>query len=148
MKCEKCGNEANFFYSSTVNGQHEEHCYCAKCAEEAGLENAFADDTMQVFGEMLGGLFGGMLMPARVLSAFDGFGGPIRDMLAVPDRTAFPRRALSEAEAKIPGDAGAEVRARREAEALRRQLQEAVEGEDFEKAIELRDRLRAMEGTE
>ena len=23
MKCEKCGKEANFFYSSTVNGKHE-----------------------------------------------------------------------------------------------------------------------------
>lgn len=150
MKCEKCGKEANFFYSSTVNGKHEEHCYCADCAKEAGFENAFHFEPMQMFG----GFFDDFFAPVRVPSLFDGFGGMFGRMMA----PALPRfvigepqqrretAPLSEAEANVPADAGEDVKARREREALRCQLDEAVRAEDFEKAIELRDQLRKLEG--
>ena len=148
MKCEKCGKEANFFYSSTVNGRHEEHCYCADCAKEAGFENAFNFEPMDMFG----GFFDDFFAPMRLPSLFDGFGGSLRSMMAptMPRLViGTPRRQaaqpMSEAETKVPEDAGADVKARREREALRAQLDEAVAAENFEKAIEIRDQLRKLD---
>ena len=149
MKCEKCGKDANFFYSSTVNGKHEEHCYCADCAKEAGFENAFRFEPMQMFD----GFFDDFFAPARLPSLFDGFGGMFGRMMA-PTLPRFfiaePQREQrtapqSEAETKVPADAGADVKARREREALKAQLDEAVAAEDYEKAIEIRDQLRKLE---
>ena len=154
MKCEKCGKEANFYYSSTVNGQHEEHCFCADCAREAGFENAFSFDPMPSFAGMFDGLFESFFAPARMLPSFDSFGGPFGRMMsqAVPRMNFFigaPQQTQAkpqrEAETKVPADAGEDVKARREREALKQQLQEAVEKEDYETAITLRDRLKRME---
>ena len=157
MKCEKCGKEANFFYSSTVNGQHEEHCFCAECAKEAGFENAFRFEPMQSFGGMFDTLFENFFAPARMLPLFDGFPGPFGRMMApalprmgfftaAPQQTQTRTAPQSEAETKIPADAGGDVKARREREALKQQLQEAVEKEDFETAITLRDQINKMDG--
>lgn len=152
MKCEKCGKEANFYYSSTVNGKHEEHCYCADCAKEAGFDKAFQFEPMEMFGGMFDDFFTPMRF--RPTSLFDGFGGMFRRMMA-PTLPRFfieaPQQQRqtapqSEAEANVPADAGADVKARREREALKAQLDEAVQAEDFEKAIELRDQIRKLEG--
>ena len=141
MKCEKCGKEANFYYSSTVNGQHEEHCFCADCAREAGFENAFSFDPMPSFAGMFDGFFEnffpfGRMMVHAVPHMNFFIGAPQQQTQAKPQ---------SEAETKVPADAGEEVKTRREREALKQQLQEAVEKEDFETAITLRDRLKRME---
>ena len=65
---------------------------------------------------------------------------------------AFPRLRLviDEKQEAAPAPAPAEVqvdesvRLEREREALRAQLEEAVKEENYEKAIELRDKLREM----
>ena len=62
---------------------------------------------------------------------------------SAPERTV--EQPQNEVEAGIPADAGAEVKARRERESLRQQLDEAVKAENFEKAIELRDQLRKLD---
>ena len=146
MKCEKCGKEANFYYSSTVNGAHEEHCFCAECAREAGFENAFRFEPMEMFR----GFFDDFFAPAPRL--FDGFGGAFGRMMApaMPRLVVgAPRQAgtapMSEAEAKVPSDAGEDVKARRERAALKAELDEAVRAEDFERAIELRDKIRKLD---
>jgi protein arginine kinase activator len=133
MKCDKCGRDANFYYSSTVNGQHEERCLCADCAREAGFENAFDFDDMETMAGVISGLLGSILggeTPGKAL-------GP---MMAARRLS----RPLSEAESHIPADAGEEFRARRETEALRQQLADAVEAEDYELAARLRDRLKVV----
>lgn len=45
----------------------------------------------------------------------------------------------------IPEDAGSEIRAKRELCALKSQLETAVKAEEFEKAAQLRDKIREME---
>ncbi len=153
MKCEKCGqNEATFFYSISVNGQHSERCLCAACAREEGFGGAPGDTD-----DLFGGFFG---RGGRVLPGFDLFGRPMRSMMTptfpivnivigAPERQdgeAGPRAPLSETERKIPEDAGADVRARREIAALREQLDEAVRAEDYERAAALRDELKKRAG--
>ncbi|MBQ9411717.1 MAG: UvrB/UvrC motif-containing protein [Oscillospiraceae bacterium] len=132
MKCDRCGKDANFYYSSTVNGQHSERCLCADCAREAGFENAFEFGDMEAMAGVLSGLIGSILSGEKPGSA--GAFGP----MAAVRRLSRP---LSEAESKIPADAGEEVRARRETEALRQQLADAVAAEDYELAASLRDQL-------
>ena len=161
MKCEKCKEkEATFYYSCNLNGEKTEKHLCADCAREEGFGEALhyrpASMLDDMFDDVFGGFFDGFFAPRRSLfSAFDSFGSPLRAMMApalpririVVDepKTETERAPLSETEQKIPADAGEEVKSRREIAALRHQLREAVKAEDFEKAIELRDKLKELE---
>ena len=153
MKCSKCGNkEAVFFYSTDINGEKSQGCLCADCAQDEGLTRSHIG--LGSFGGMLGGMFSNFFAPERsLLSSFGSFGAPIRSIMA--PSTAVPTvnvicgesgcTPCGEAEARIPADAGQEIRRRRELEAIKQQLSQAVNTEDYEKAAELRDKLRAME---
>ena len=147
MKCDKCGeNEATVFYRANINGQESRRCLCADCAREEGL-GVITRPSLDFFAP-----FEDFFAP--MLSPFDGFGGAARRMMA--PSSAFPRvryvseapvpeaRPQEESETKIPSDAGADIRARRERAALKAQLASAVAAEDYESAARLRDQLRAM----
>ncbi len=94
---------------------------------------------------MPGGYFGSAMFP--------GFGrNLVIPVLALPrieiqlgEEPLEEECAPQKAEANIPVDAGSEVKAKRELLLLKNQLQEAVKAEDFEKAIELRDKIRETE---
>lgn len=154
MKCDKCGNEASFFYSSNVNGRRTERHLCADCARAEGFGNALDYDPMggmrnmfDSFFEDFGGFFGG---GRSLLPSFDLFGSPMRSMMT---RSAprvnlvvdSPEQTAQSAGGVIPEADAADIRARREKGALRHQLDEAVKAEDFERAAQLRDQLRALE---
>ena len=157
MKCEKCNaKEATFYYSSNINGEKSEKRLCADCAREEGFGSFFSERPVSLFDDAFGGFFDDFFAPRRSFpSAFDLFGSPLRAIMAptLPrvnivigePEPAKERAPLSEAEQKIPADAGAEVKSRREIAALKHQLREAVKAEDFEKAIELRDKLKELE---
>ena len=158
MKCEKCNNrEVTFFYSADINGEKTELHLCADCAREEGYGGALDFDLHPagMFESFFDDFFGDFFAPQRaMLSAFDGFGSPFGRMMA--PRLTIPRVNIvvgdanpaavgEESETKIPADAGEEVRRRRELDALRQQLDEAVKAEDFEKAITLRDQIKGIE---
>ena len=159
MKCEKCNDkEATFYYSCNLNGEKTEKHLCADCARAEGFGEVMDYRPVSAFDQMFEGFFDDFFAPRRsLLSPFDVFGGSMRRMMApvLPRielvfrqpqaQTETEHTPLSEAEAKIPEDAGEEVKARREVEALKAQLAAAVQAEDFEKAIELRDKLKELE---
>lgn len=154
MKCDKCGNEASFFYSSNVNGRRTERHLCADCARAEGFGNALDYDPMggmrnmfDSFFEDFGGFFGG---GRSLLPSFDLFGSPMRSMMTrsaprVNLVVGSPEQTVQSAGGVIPEADAADIRARREKGALRHQLDEAVKAEDFERAAQLRDQLRALE---
>ena len=154
MKCDKCGNEASFFYSSNVNGRRTERHLCADCARAEGFGNALDYDPMggmrnmfDSFFEDFGGVFGG---GRSLLPSFDLFGSPMRSMMTrsaprVNLVVGSPEQTVQSAGGVIPEADAADIRARREKGALRHQLDEAVKAEDFERAAQLRDQLRALE---
>ena len=157
MKCEKCKEkEATFYYSSNINGEKTERHLCADCAREEGFGSVMAERPMPGFGGMFDSLFADFFAPPRgLLSAFDMLERPMRRMMTA----ALPQihivvgqpeteQPASETEQKIPEDAGEAVRSRREIAALKHQLQEAVNAENYEKAIQLRDQLKALENSE
>jgi hypothetical protein len=61
-----------------------------------------------------------------------------------PAAETTEKRAEENANA-VPQDAGEEFKAKRELSMLRAQLEQAVRAEEFEKAAELRDKIRGME---
>ncbi len=152
MKCEKCGKEANYYYKETINGKTTERHLCADCAREEGLTGAFDWRENDMFGDLFGGLFG---RGDPFFSDFFGGGALPRMARMMAPAFTFPRieigqvtpesGAQSAAADSAPAGTDPELKARREAEMLRQQLQEAVAREDYEKAIELRDRLRELE---
>ena len=154
MKCEKCNErEANFYYSVNINGKKTERHLCTQCAKEEGLmeslrvpafDDIFDMELLPSFGS-IGKAMRRIMSPGFGLGSFAfpelSFALPGFDY--APE-TASPERA-EDSESKIPSDAGADIRRRREIEALRSQMKSAVEAEDFEKAIELRDKLKGLE---
>ena len=156
MKCEKCNEkEATFYYSCYLNGEKTEKHLCADCARAEGFGEVMDYRPVSALDGIFDGFFDDFFAPRRSLfSPFDVFGSTVRRMMTpVMPQLRFvigePQTAhaqpQSEAEAKIPEDAGAEVRASRELAALKAQLAAAVQEENFERAIELRDQIRGLE---
>jgi len=169
MKCQKCGrNEVNFHYSSNVNGNVTEQHLCSSCAEEAGYDMRRMFDQTVDFG----GLFGGMLPMSSGVSGFMPLALPaietdtITPFMAADSRfpfiqanVMFPftlqhRPGIMEqdnscncgcGQNKTKGkdvEVDKEMSMRRE---LNKQMRIAVENEEFEKAAELRDKIKELE---
>jgi len=159
MKCEKCNNEAVFHYQSNINGQKSEYHLCADCAKAEGLGEMLEFRPRSMFGSFFSEPFGG-LMNSFFSDSFrsfdqltDGFFGrrlfaPTLEAPSVNIAVDEPEKATETETVKsdnIPEDAGAEFRSKRELHALKHQLREAVRTEEFEKAAELRDKIRELE---
>lgn len=169
MKCEKCNNnEAVFHYQSNINGEKNEYHLCADCAKAEGFGNIleFRPNSMfenfwrEPFGGMLGSFFsdpfgsltdGFFTEPFRTLE--DGFFG--RSLFAPTIAKPNVNVSIGESEEKtetaekgaenIPEDAGRDICRKREIHALKHQLRTAVQAEEFEKAADLRDKIRELE---
>ena len=147
MKCQKCGkNEVNFHYSSNINGCVTETHLCSQCAAESGY------DIEQMFE--MGNVFESMLPVRGNLSGFIPMAIPMIGANSLFPFTRTPRRGMiGQGEQctcgcgqKVINNSNVEVD---EIMSLRRQLnaemREAVEKEEFEKAAELRDKIKALE---
>ena len=157
MKCENCGkNEVTFVYQSNIHGKVTEKHLCSECAEKLGYAKHLASQSqriMQGFNSMFGGGF------------FDDFFAPMPSLLGRMNRmlenpfddffTDMP--ALSAAtEQKDPQESqkqenlvDQEAQNRfsyvRQMNALKMEMKKAVHQENFERAAELRDQIRALE---
>lgn len=158
MKCDKCSNEAIFHYESNVNGKKSEYHLCEDCAKQEGFGGMLDYRPASMFRSFWGEPFGG-LMNSFFSDPFTGFFGrslmapamtmpQVRVMVGDTDACKECENATETAEKKmdnIPEDAGKEIRAKRELLSLKHQLKAAVHSEEFEKAAELRDKIRELE---
>lgn len=172
MKCDKCEKEAMLHYVSEVNGEKREYRLCADCAKAEGFGNmlsfrprpmsdvffsrptgfmeGFFANPFSMFSD---GFFGGrMLAPSlvmpRVMIKVDGERAPEAaqvDAAQVDAAQTDTTQTAPEKTDNIPEDAGEEIRAKRELIQLRQEMKNAVEAEEFEKAAELRDKIRQLE---
>ena len=165
-KCDKCGAEnANTHVKTIINGEFREYDLCSACAHKLGYSNPFADMESE-FSHMLGSFFGNVL-PARSQSTRCEFCGSTYAEIANTGQVGcahcyelFADR-LNPSIVRIHGNAAhcskhskAAAQAREEhaetkEEKLRRlqsQLDEAVKQQEFERAAELRDEIKGMEG--
>jgi len=169
MKCQKCGrNEVNFHYASNVNGNVTEKHLCSSCAEESGY------DMGRMFNQTagFGGLFGEVLPISSGISGFMPLALPaIETDTIIPFMIEDSRLPFVQANAMFPFtlqrrpgfieqddscscgcgqnrtkeedvEVDKEMSMRRE---LNKQMRIAVENEEFEKAAELRDKIKELE---
>lgn len=164
--CERCGQrEAAVHLKESVNGELRELHLCAHCAHELGYDvvfgsfNPFAGIGIQ---DILGSLFSqAATQPAIADGKKCSFCGMTFGELA---RTAkagcahcyseFYRELLPSIQrihgktqhvGKVPRSAGEAVALRRRIDTLKKELNDAVAAQEYEKAATLRDQIRACE---
>ena len=165
-KCDKCGAEnATTHVKTIINGEFKEYDLCSACAHKLGYTNVFADMESD-FSHLLGSFFGNVL-PARTQSTRCEFRGSTYAEIANTGHVGcancyqlFADR-LNPSIVRIHGNAAhcgkhskitaqaREERAETKEDKIKRlqsQLDEAIKQQEFERAAELRDQIREMEG--
>ena len=160
MKCQKCGSgEVCFHYSKNVNGCVTETHLCSQCAEESGfdIEKMFEKDQFMSLdirrfvdlSDVLEGLF-----PIRGVSGFVPLAIPMKQSNAVLPFSVQPIMGVQQQgslcdcgceqsrKTDINIEVDEEMKVRRE---LNAQMRAAVASEEFEKAAELRDKIKELE---
>jgi protein arginine kinase activator len=144
MKCENCGkNEANYHYRSNINGKVTERHLCSECAGKLGYEENVFAGVGSMFENMFSDFFG---RTERYLSSFSPWPGMRLTMPALFMPSIEIQAENEQPAEKAPADP--ELKKAREINALRGQMAEAVEKEEFEKAAEIRDKIRELEKSE
>ena len=156
MKCEKCTNEAVLHYQSNINGEKTEYHLCADCAKKEGFGEMLEIRPHPMYGSLFSEPFGAItesFFRDPFFSLADNFFGrgmftsvlPSHEVQLQVGEAEKPTETVAGHTDNIPEDAGKEIRSRREIHALRHQLRAAVIDEEFEKAAELRDKIRKLE---
>lgn len=172
MLCQKCNqNEATVHFRQNINGDVKEIHLCPQCAAELGYDSVFSGiEDFSPFGAMnmgiqnfLGSLFSQELPQLNSPAAehkcsfcgttFEDFAQSamagcancyhefLGDMLPYIQRIHGKTRHVG----KIPATAGKELKLQRELTSLKKQLNDAVEAQEYEKAAEFRDKIKEIE---
>lgn len=165
MKCQKCNiNEATTHFTKIVNGKKTEYFLCSNCAEQNQEIENLKWGVDNDFSNFLSGFFGNSLSPHQeFLSSaeqicktcrmtFDEFLKTGR--LGCTDcydtfssRLLKPLKQIHGASThtgKIPERMESELKITRKIEKLETELSQAVAEQNFEKAAELRDKIKDM----
>lgn len=172
MKCDKCGkNNADTHIKRVINGEFEEYDLCDSCAKEYGYGNVFTNiDSMfqESFGSLLGGFFSNALPARSQATRCEICGTAYGDITATGKlgcsncysifaQQLMPtisrihgnithcgkRSALSGKEENVAQ--AVEPQKENQVDILKAQLKEAIENQEFEKAAELRDKIKELE---
>ena len=158
MKCEHCGkNEVTFVYRSNINGQVEEKHLCSDCAEKLGYTQRITAHNQRMMQNFFGnGFFGGGLlddffapMPSLMSRMNHLLDDPFDDFFSDMPTLGAPARQSSQQEEKKEDLVEKEEQSRfsrmRQMNALRMEMKKAVHQENFERAAEIRDQIKALE---
>jgi protein arginine kinase activator len=168
MLCEKCGkNQANTLIRESIGGKVKEVHLCSECAAKLGY-----DSLLKTFSPLAGfsiglpGILGSLLSqgaPEKEPSQTKrcSFCGTSFDEIAQSAMTGcahcykeFYQELLPSIQrihgrthhvGKIPQSAGRELKLKNELTGLRKELEDAVTAQEYEKAAVLRDRIKELE---
>lgn len=167
MLCERChAHPATVHMVQVVNGNRKEEHLCSECAEkehvfqkeQSFFGNGFFDSPLDHFfgGSMLGHLLedpfgtctledqGGQFIevsPEKLPENEDSY-SRFKESIRPSFRKGKNEIPVNEPKTKEKGDAPAESE---ELQALRKELKSCVDREDFERACEVRDKIKALE---
>ncbi len=166
MQCQICGKKpAIVHFTEIVNNKKSEFHVCEKCAEEKGYHVPLGKAKMSI-GDLVAGMVDQAMGPEEVkvgrvqcpschmvYSTFKETGrlgcAECYHTFRVQLRPLLRRiHGSTKHVGKVPTRDAARVAARREVQRLHEAMQRAVEQEEFEKAAELRDRIKKMEAEE
>lgn len=168
MLCERChAHPATVHMVQVVNGHRKEEHLCSECAEkehvfqkeQSFFGNGFFDSPLDHFfgGSMLGHLLedpfgtrtledqGGQFIevsPEKLPENEDSY-NRFKESIRPSFQKGKSEIPVNEPKAKEKADAPAESE---ELQALRKELKSCVDREDFERACEVRDKIKAIEG--
>ena len=162
MKCEKCQkNEATVFYRENINGKEAKYHLCPKCAAELEKESGTAFQNFFA-GDLLGSVFAPISRRSEVSAENEkcSLCGCTFSFIQKNGKVGCPKCYESFASylaptvkrlhgsathrGKVPHKFREKLSAKREAEQLEAELKAAVASEEYEKAAELRDKLREI----
>lgn len=160
MLCNECGkNEARVHVTHIINGKKSESHLCEECAKknQTFLNSSFSMENL--FSEMLNNAFNtttyipskGCLKCGMTFDEFRNTGkfgcsdciGTFKNRLMPVVKNIQGYDAHT---GKIPKRAGGSYKIQKDIEKLKIELKQAVEGEEYEKAAKLRDKIRELEG--
>lgn len=170
MLCEKCKKRtATVFYNENINGKMRAYSLCGECAaklremgelQEISMMSSFADPFASVHDDLFGGFFG---MPLKSISSKKKCGGcgctysdiaesgrvgcpdcyiTFKDELSGTIRSIHGTTSHT---GSVPSRHRAKLERSRQLERMKRELQEAVAKEDYERAATLRDEVRKLQ---
>lgn len=168
MLCERChAHPATVHMVQVVNGNKKEEHLCSECAEkehvfqkeQSFFGNGFFDSPLDHFfgGSMLGHLLedpfgtrtledqGGQFIevsPEKLPENEDSY-SRFKESIRPSFQKGKNKISVNEPKTKEKADAPAESE---ELQALRKELKSCVDREDFERACEVRDKIKAIEG--
>lgn len=168
MLCERChAHPATVHMVQVVNGHRKEEHLCSECAEkehvfqkeQSFFGSGFFDSPLDHFfgGSMLGHLledpFGTRTLedqsgqfievsPEKLPENEDGY-NRFKESIRLSFQKGKNEIPVNEPKAKEKAEAPAESE---ELQALRKELKSCVDREDFERACEVRDKIKAIEG--
>lgn len=171
MLCENCkSNKATFFYKQTKNGVTTEKNLCSECAKELGLsadigvfhsfDDMYGDN---FFGGILGGLFEqrpqvsshsacpfcGTRLGELLNSGTAGCAGCYETFASALSPTISKIHGKVAHCGKVPGGAKKkELSLSDKIAILKGELEAVIEKQEYERAAELRDEIRALEREE
>ncbi len=154
MKCENCGkNEVTFVYQSNINGKITEKHLCSECAEKLGYSQRIAAHSQRMMQNLFGNSFFDDFfspMPSLMGRMTRMLEDPFDDFFAdMPALGAAPAQQDAQNQQKQADLVDQKEQSRfarmRQMNALRMEMKKAVHQENFERAAELRDQLRALE---
>ena len=158
MKCENCGkNEVTFVYQSNINGKVEEKHLCSECAEKLGYTQRIAAHNQRMMQNFFSNSFfgGGLLddffspMPSLMSRMNRFLEDPFDDFFSDMPALGAPAQQNQQQEEKKDNLVEKEEQSRfarmRQLNALRMEMKKAVHQENFERAAELRDQIKALE---
>lgn len=165
MKCQKCQvREATSHFTEVINGKKQELHLCGQCAAKSPEFQAMKQNVDFGIGDFLGGIFGGK--PKTLAgegiprtSACPDCGMPFEEFLqkgrlgcgtcysVFRNRLERPLRQIHgtcDHLGKIPSRMGGTLKAERQVSQLEAELNAAVMKQEFEKAAQLRDRIKEL----
>ena len=165
MTCQNCGKkDANTHIKRMIGGRVQELHLCGECAAGLGYQNVFEGTGLHI-GDLIGGMFDyggghGRELPKTPEQRCPFCGGSFSDFVNIGKAgcskcyDTFYSRLLPSLQrihgktqhgGKIPKNAHVVLQKEIQLSTLKRQLNEAVASQEFEKAAELRDAIRKEE---
>ena len=170
MLCQACGKRpATTHVKTIINGELTEYSLCSECAQKMGYENLMSGLGLN-FGSLLGSFFGDSAKRPMETVRCPGCGSSFEDIAqsgkvgcAECYKTFYERLIPSIQRihgntkhcGKHPGGAMLQISPQQqlanpetELQRKKRELQEAVEAQNYEQAAVLRDEIKELEGGE
>lgn len=163
MLCQNCEkNEATTHLKRIINGEKAETHLCSQCASALGYGSMFPSLGLNL-GDLFTGFFGDIpvsRLSSRVIRcekcgcSFDDIAKSGKIGCADCYKTFYDKlqpslariHGKTEHQGKFPMGAGEEVKHAHKLAELKEELGKAIDEQNFERAAQLRDEIRAMEG--